>query len=114
MRLIEDYDKIILPVNKSIPLGLILNEIVTNSIKYVFKKQPQQNGQLAISIKQVNQLITITVHDSGKGFPEDFSHGPENRSLGIYLIKTLTDQIDGNVQFSNDKGAKICLTFLPN
>lgn len=114
VRLIEDYDKIILPVNKSIPLGLILNEIVTNSIKYVFKKQPQQNGQLAISIKQLNQQINITVHDSGMGFPKDFSHGPENRSLGIYLIKTLTDQIDGHVQFSNDKGAKICLTFLPN
>lgn len=110
----QEYDKIILPVNKSIPLGLILNEIVTNSIKYVFKNKQQQKGEFSIRIKKEQNAIVLTVKDNGSGFPDDFNHRPESKSLGVYLIKTLVEQIDGTVSFSNENGAKISLRFLPN
>jgi two-component sensor histidine kinase len=108
----EDYDKIVLPVNKSIPLGLILNELVTNSIKYTFKPALKSGGVFNISIKLFeNNNVTLTVKDNGQGFPQDFNTESETLSLGIYLIKTLSEQIDGKVRFLNENGAKIELNF---
>jgi two-component sensor histidine kinase len=107
----QHYDKIILPVSKSIPLGLILNEIVTNSIKYVFKSKKKERGEFFISIKENNNHVTLIVKDNGRGFPSHFNAESETLSLGIYLIKTLSEQIDGKVRFSNDNGAKIEINF---
>jgi two-component sensor histidine kinase len=112
--IIEDYDHVVLPINKSIPLGLILNEIVTNSIKYVYKVNPKQNGLFFISIKSEGDVITLIAKDSGTGFPADLDFNSKNLSLGIFLIKTLAEQIDGNARFSNDDGAKIELSFSIN
>jgi two-component sensor histidine kinase len=110
----QDCDKIVLPVSKSIPLGLILNEIVTNSIKYVFRFSREEKGEFYISIKEHDGKVKMIVKDNGEGFPPDFNFEGENLSLGIYLIKTLSEQIDGQVQFSNDNGAKIELNFSLN
>lgn len=107
----EDYDVIAIPVNKSIPLGLILNEIVTNSIKYAFQSAQNQPGVFDISIKKENDNIRLLVKDNGRGFLKDFNIEIDNQSLGIYLIKTLAEQIDGTVRFSNESGAKIELIF---
>lgn len=107
----EEYDDFVLPVSKSIPLGLILNEVVTNCIKYVFKSVGKQKGQFYISIRHKGNDVTLTVRDNGKGFPGDFDPESSNLSLGIYLIKTLAEQIDGQISFSNDNGAKIELVF---
>lgn len=102
---------IVLPVSKSIPLGLIINEIVTNSIKYVYRAQPNLAGEFAVSILTLGDDIELIIKDNGPGFPINFNPDSEDQSLGIYLIKTLTEQIDGRVNFSNDKGAQISLTF---
>ena len=110
----EEYDQIDLPVNKSIPLGLILNEVVTNSIKYSFKNNQKHKGLFEIRIKLSNNNVQLTLKDNGHGFPEDFNSESDTRSLGIYLIKTLAEQIDGKVWFSNDNGAKIELNFILN
>lgn len=109
----EDYDQVILPVNKSIPLGLILNEVVTNSIKYAFKNLTT-TGVFTISIKLINNNVCVLIRDNGPGFTKDFNSETETLSLGIYLIKTLTGQLDGEVRFSNDHGAKIELSFVHN
>jgi two-component sensor histidine kinase len=110
----EEYDNIVLPVSKSVPLGLVLNEIVTNSIKYVFKYSPKNKGQFYVSLKQNNNMVKLIVKDNGSGFPAGFDPDSETVSLGIYLIKTLTEQVDGKVRFSNDMGAKIELDFTVN
>lgn len=110
----EEYDQIDLPVNKSIPLGLILNEVVTNSIKYTFKNNQKHKGLFEVRIKLSNNNVQLTLKDNGNGFPEDFNSESDTRSLGIYLIKTLAEQIDGKVWFSNDNGAKIELNFILN
>ncbi|MDP1802961.1 MAG: sensor histidine kinase [Bacteroidota bacterium] len=109
----EDYDVINLSINTSIPLGLILNEIVTNSIKYGFKDEPAGNNKFFISIKNAHNSVSLIVKDSGKGFDKDFNTDLETSSLGIVLIKSLTEQIEGKVLFSNNNGAKIEINF-PN
>lgn len=110
----QRYDKIMLPVNKSIPLGLILNEIVTNSIKYVFKPDFKRQSTFFISLTAAGNMVSLVVKDDGKGFDKDFNIDSESLSLGIYLIKSLSEQIDGTVKFSNDHGAKIELDFALN
>jgi two-component sensor histidine kinase len=54
------------------------------------------------------------IKDSGNGFPEGLNTLDNTGSLGIYLIRTLVEQIDGGVQFSNDQGARIALNFVHN
>lgn len=110
----EDYDQIDLPVNKSIPLGLILNEVVTNSIKYTFKALHRHKGVFEVHIKLSDNRVALVLKDNGLGFPEGFNPELDTVSLGIYLIKTLSEQIDGHVKFSNDNGAKIELNFSLN
>jgi len=106
-----ESDKIGLPVNKSVPLGLIINEIVTNSIKYAFKRKNRNSGTLKVAVRSEKQLIHLLLKDDGHGFPADFDPRSDNVSLGIFLIKTLTEQIDGNVEFSNEGGARIDIRF---
>lgn len=110
----HDCDNIHLAVNKSIPLGLILNEVVTNSIKYVYKNKNHKGDEFYIKIKSNEGKINIEIRDNGAGFPNDFNKSSGSPSLGIYLIKTLVEQIDGEVHFSNDNGAKIRLNFDSN
>lgn len=112
--LYEDYDNIVLPVTKSIPFGLILNEVVTNSIKYVFKSHESRAGRFDISIKNEADKITVVLKDNGVGFPKGFNPQLDTSSLGISLMKTLTEQLDGKISFSNDNGAKIELNFSAN
>lgn len=110
----EQYDSICLPVNKSIPFGLILNEIVTNSIKYVFIHEKAEQHQLEVSILRRAEEVVMVARDSGSGFPKDYNEEQDGKSLGLFLIKSLAEQIDGKAVFSNDNGAKVELKFLLN
>lgn len=114
IRVNEDYDNIYLPVSKSIPLGLILNELITNSIKYSYRYGQKQDWVFDISIKNTNNSVKLIVKDNGPGFSNNFNQETDTVSLGIFLVKTLTEQIDGEVKFSNDMGAKIELNFILN
>jgi two-component sensor histidine kinase len=107
----EEYDSVFLSVHKTVPIGLILNESITNSIKYVYKKN-NSDPKFSISIKaNGNDMVHLTLQDNGEGFPRDFNEESKNQSLGIFLIKSLAEQLNGEVLFSNDNGAKIQLSF---
>ncbi|MCU0359529.1 MAG: sensor histidine kinase [Bacteroidia bacterium] len=110
----ENYDSVCLPVNKSIPFGLILNEIVTNSIKYVFLNQNHHKHHFELSVSLVDADVVMVAKDSGKGFPRDFNEEQDGKSLGLFLIKTLAQQMDGQAVFSNEDGARVKLTFSLN
>ncbi len=110
----EGYDLISLPVNKSIPLGLILNEIITNSIKYVFKAELLEEARLEVSIRHKEGQVVLMAKDSGPGFPRDMNTTDQSFSLGIFLVKSLAEQLDGSVHFSNENGAKVELSFVLN
>lgn len=90
-------------------LGLIINELVTNSFKYAFAKQ--ENPQIKIVLKQTdNDSYRMTYHDNGVGIPADFDISKSN-SLGLKLIHTMTKQLNGTVKVSNQEGAHFQFDF---
>lgn len=104
-----DAEDIGLDVSQAVPLGLILNEAITNSLKYAFA--PPQKGTISIDLhKNGLEQIVLTVADDGEGFPKDFNFSG-NKSLGIKLINLFAEQLDGELQFENKNGARIILSF---
>ena len=82
-------------INTAIPLGLIINELITNIYKHAFKNNDK--GEVFIEIKQKKEhLYELIFKDTGKGFPEDFDFNTTD-SLGLKLIKILTQQLKGTV-----------------
>jgi len=92
-----------------IPLGLILNEIISNSLKYAFKKN---TGEISISLlhsKQKNKY-TIIVADNGAGLPKGFNRKKDS-SLGMQLIFMLAEQLNGKVSLESKKGTSYTIEF---
>jgi two-component sensor histidine kinase len=98
-----------LDVDTAIPLGLILNEILTNSMKYAFPEN--QKGEIKVDFKINNQgKFQLDVSDNGIGLPPKI--GPENSdSLGMQLIYNLTQQIKGDLKVMNSEGARFRILF---
>lgn len=103
-----DTDPLMLSINTAIPCGLIVNEILTNSIKYAFPLE--QNGIISISMKVNNKDVVLKLSDNGVGLPKDFNVSQLN-SLGTKLIKVLTDQIDGILEVESVEGTAYTLRF---
>jgi two-component sensor histidine kinase len=82
-----------------IPCGLIANEIIINSYKYAFKNG--ESGVINIDLKSGNGLRTIIISDDGIGMPLDVD---DNKTLGLSLIKGLTEQINGTLNINSDSG----------
>lgn len=103
----KDIDQVALDINTIIPLGLIITELITNSIKYA--KTSTGECVLTIRVKKDNSTVTIIVADSGPGFPESVLEG-EKKGTGFKLIHVLIEQLNGLIVFENDNGAKTTLT----
>jgi two-component sensor histidine kinase/tetratricopeptide (TPR) repeat protein len=98
-----------LEMEAAIPLGLILNELITNSIKYAFPNN--QQGLISIQFRQnVNGGRTITIGDNGVGISEQFQPG-QTKSLGFRIVNELTRQIKGTIETRNSDGAQFIITF---
>ncbi len=103
-----DADETSLVLEKAIPAGIILNELITNSLKHGMNNDGK--NILAIASHKEGNLLIITVRDMGSGFPESFK--PEqSSSLGFRLIQALTAQLDGTFIWSNSEGAESRISF---
>lgn len=112
IRFVLDIDSFNLPLSHSIPIGLIFNEAVTNSIKYAFPNH--KTGIINISLKIYNNKdFVLIIQDNGIGLPNDFVPY-NNPSLGIKLMYGLSDDIQGKFQISSENGTKITLEFTIN
>jgi two-component sensor histidine kinase len=101
-------DPVIFDISVAIPLGLIINEAITNAIKYAFPDG--RTGNVAISLHPAaGDNFLLTVADNGVGLP-DTPTGKAN-SLGLNLIAGLTDQIQGDLRMVGDKGTTILIVF---
>jgi PAS domain S-box-containing protein len=101
-------DEIFLNLDSAIPCGLILNELVSNALKYAFPAK--EKGQLFISLKQKNNEIEIVVNDNGRGLPPEIDFR-NTQTLGLQLVNTLVDQLGGKIELDNSKGANYRITF---
>lgn len=105
-----------LDVSQAIPLGLIVNEAVTNSIKYAFPLNNLNKGskQISIGLSQHNhRQVTLVVTDNGAGMPKS-SHSTKTGSLGLKLVKGLTEDLAGNFSIQSGEGTQITISFTAN
>jgi c-di-GMP phosphodiesterase len=100
--------KIIVPVDLSVTCGIIMNELITNSIKYAFKGI--QNPSIIINIDRTDNNITFEYKDNGKGLPDEVSIDG-SASLGMTLIRISVQQLNGSYQINNDNGFNFKMTF---
>jgi two-component system, sensor histidine kinase PdtaS len=107
IRFQSDIDPLKLGVSQAIPLGLIINEAVTNSIKYAFPEN--RMGVIKIGLHQIAGQIELVVEDNGVGIHPD-KQNTEMNSLGIDLMKGLAEDIHGNIRIETKKGTKITVT----
>jgi PAS domain S-box-containing protein len=94
-------------IEQAIPCGLILNELITNALKYAY---PNGSGEIFIRIFSEEDFVSMTVSDQGIGIPVDFS--PErSKSLGMTLVQALTGQLNGQLDFGVPPGASFTVSF---
>ncbi len=93
--------------NQSIPLGLIVNELVTNSLKHAF--EAGKKGKITIKANRKDETIQLTIADTGKGYPPGILKG-YNNSLGLRIISILIRQLKGEFQLKNNNGASFTLS----
>lgn len=96
-------------LNTLVPLGLLLNEIVSNSLKYAFAEVEKGIITITLLEKGFNQF-ELVIGDNGKGY-EGEPNNPNKATLGLELIKILTDQLDGNIVKLNLPGTVYKLDF---
>ena len=109
---ILDIDQAELDVAQAVPLGLILNEAITNAIKYAFPES--QKGRVSISFKaDLNDICSLWISDNGIGLPPGFDP-LLNESLGMSLMQGLSEQLDGSLLVRNNEGLTLNITFKRN
>lgn len=96
-----------LDMDTAIPLGMIVNELVSNSFKHAFKQEKE--GEIYVKLSLENKELTLIVGDNGTGFPENINF-KETDSLGLQLVTTLTSQIDGIIELDRNKGTEFRIT----
>jgi len=98
-----------LTMDLAIPVGLIANELLTNCLKHAFAGREKGLVRVALKVHH-DRRIELTIGDDGCGLPADFAPG-KSASLGLRLVKILTDQIKGSLEWNNANGAEFVLTF---
>ena len=114
-----DRTDVLMDIDTAVPCGLIINELVTNSLKYAFPSDPDSpegridgtRDEIRITmVQQADQCLQLTVSDTGVGFPQDLDFR-ETGSLGLRLVNTLVDQLEGTIELSYRDGACFEITF---
>ncbi|HKG06317.1 MAG TPA: histidine kinase dimerization/phosphoacceptor domain -containing protein, partial [Pedobacter sp.] len=101
-------DLINLNVGRAIPLGLVINEAVTNALKYAFLGK--NSGQITINLRKISiDQFELSVADNGLGF-DPKKHTKTSGSMGLTLIKGLAQQLDARLTIIQDQGTKILLS----
>jgi PAS domain S-box-containing protein len=114
--LTTDVQDVSLDINKAIPCGLIINELVTNSLKYAFPqiseadKKKAKKGEIDIQLTSNNGEITLLYRDNGIGLPEDLDIETAD-SFGLQLVTTLVSQLNGRIDIKRKPGATFEITF---
>ena len=97
-----NVEKVLLNLDQAIPCGLIVNELFSNALKYAF--EPNKAGNITIALTHNSKdEIKLIVKDNGKGLPNNFDFR-KTESLGLQLVTTLVEQIDGTVNCETKKG----------
>ena len=104
-----DVDDVIKSINMGIPCGLIINELISNSLKHAFADGKE--GEISIEIKSDgDSRINMNVGDNGIGFPEEIDFR-KTKSLGLQLVMTLVQQLGGRIELERSAGTAFRISF---
>jgi two-component sensor histidine kinase len=101
IKLTMDIHDIFLAIDTAIPFGLMINELISNSLKYAFPGG--RKGEISIAIHRQDHTLNILYKDNGIGIPKDFDWR-NARSMGLRLITALVDQLDGTIELDRTVG----------
>jgi two-component sensor histidine kinase len=104
-----DIQNVFLNLDLAIPCGLIINEIVSNALKYAFVEK-SQDGEIAIVMKSDGENLSSRIGDNGIGLPKEVDFR-NTESLGLQLVVTLTDQLNGEISIDTTKGTTYTIIF---
>ena len=109
VKLNNNVEEIPIDLNQAYPLGLTINELISNSLKYAFPDE--REGEICVSIKKLDTELELTVMDNGVGIPKDLDW-KNSKSLGLKLVRILVEnQLDGSVEMENTNGTKFTIKF---
>jgi two-component system, sensor histidine kinase PdtaS len=97
----------LLSADHAIPLGLLINELVTNAVKYAY---PEGSGEIQVSAREIDGHLHIEVSDHGAGLPEGFDIDQPRASLGFKVVAGMVRQLNGDLTVASDqKGTRFVL-----
>lgn len=97
-----------LSIEKAIPCSLIINELVSNSLKYAFKDY--ENAEIFICLEKADGLLKLVIKDNGKGFPIGYDQDM-SETLGLMIVNTLASQLAAKIEVINNNGVEYNITF---
>ena len=101
-------ENVSLNLDQSIPCGLLINELVSNALKYGFPDK--KKGTITIELFEKNEYLHLMVKDDGVGMPSTINY-KETDTLGLQLVMTLVEQIGGTIKLENVAGTEYTLIF---
>lgn len=102
-----DIDPVIFNINQAIPCSLLLNELIVNAYKHAF--EGKNEGRIMVSLDEADGMIELHVQDNGVGLDNGSVAG--EKSLGMALVNTLVQQLDGEMETASNGGASFKITF---
>ena len=108
--LVINIEEIMLPIDSAIPCGLLINELITNALKYAFPEA--RKGKITIEAQQTENGVRLIFADNGIGLPNDVDfHTTE--TLGLRLVQMLVKQLDGSIELASERGTRYMIQFKP-
>ncbi|MBT3380405.1 MAG: response regulator [Lentisphaerae bacterium] len=108
VRLVLDLEDVSLDIDRAIPCGLIVNELISNALKYAYPSD--DSGDVRLSMRPVGDGLELVVSDDGVGLPEDFEF-ERAASLGLRLVSLLTRQLKGELDVRREAGTLFKIVF---
>jgi PAS domain S-box-containing protein len=108
IRVEKDIQEFILDPKRLQPLGIILNELLTNVMKYAFRNK--DSGMIRVSATQSDGQVVVTVQDDGNGLPESISL-ETSTGFGFHLVQALVMQLDGTIRLEREQGTRFVVEF---
>ena len=106
VEVITEIEDFALDARRLSNLGLILNELVTNAMKYAFSGR--EKAELSVSLRRDRSRATLVVHDNGPGLPQAFDIG-SSQGFGMTIVRALAEQLGGTIRFEQDGGTRVVL-----